>query len=373
MSDLLRVAVDVGPLHGHRTGIGLATQHLVDALAAAGEVELLPYLVSYRARPEPPQRRVPVPAALAQRWWARLDGPKVDRWLGRPDVVHGTNYVVPPTRAPRLVSVYDCWFLTHTELATPDVQRAGHVLRRSVDRGAHVHASSHATAEVVRELLGTDRVTVVHLGPLDLDRTSPEPLPGLDGCPFVVAIGTVERRKGLPGLVEAFGVVAAELPDVRLVLAGAPGDDAEAVRRSVVALPAGVRERVLVPGAVSAGEKAWLLANAEVLAYPSLDEGFGFPLLEAQAAGLPIVATAAGSIPEVAGDGASLVPVGDTDALAAALVRAVTDDEHRRSLADAGRANVERFDWARTASAFVALYRSLVDEPRDLSPEIRYA
>lgn len=355
----LRVAVDVSPLHGHITGIGAATRQLVDALGARDDVELLPYLVSFRARPEPPQRRVPVPAAVAQRWWARLDGPKVDRWLGEPDVVHGTNYVVPPTRAPRVVSVYDCWFLTHTELATPDVQRAGHVLRRNVEAGAHVHASSHATAELVRELLGTDRVTVVHLGPLPPDGAEPVPVPGVEGAPFVVAIGTLERRKGLPCLVEAFGLLGDEHPDLRLVLAGAPGDDVGPVHDAIGRLPADVRGRVVVPGPVSAGERAWLLANAAVLAYPSLDEGFGFPVLEAQAAGVPVVATRAGSIPEVAGDGAELVEVGDPAALAAALARAVADDAHRAALVAAGTANLARFDWRRTAEAMVDLYRRL--------------
>jgi glycosyltransferase involved in cell wall biosynthesis len=355
----LRVAVDVGPLHGHRTGIGAATQHLLDALGERDDVDVVPYLVSYRAKPVPPQRRVPVPAAFAQRWWARLDGPKVDRWLGRPDVVHGTNYVVPPTKAPRLVSVYDCWFLTHTELATPDVQRAGHVLRRNVASGAHVHASSEATAEVVRELLGTDRVSVVHLGPLPADAAEPEPVAGLQGRPFVVAIGTIERRKGLPGLVEAFGLVAGDQPDLHLVLAGAPGDDEGPVRSAIAELPVDVRGRVLVPGAVSAGERAWLLAHATVLAYPSLDEGFGFPVLDAQAAGVPVVATRAGSIPEIAGDGATLVEVRDARALAEAMARTVADDAHRAALVAAGTANLARFDWARTAAELVGLYRSL--------------
>jgi glycosyltransferase involved in cell wall biosynthesis len=259
------------------------------------------------------------------------------------------------------VSVYDCWFLTHTELATPDVQRAGHVLRRNVAGGAHVHASSEATAEVVRELLGTDRVSVVHLGPLPPDPADPEPVAGLQGRPFVMAIGTLERRKGLPGLVDAFGLVAGDQPDLHLVLAGAPGDDAEAVRASVARLPVEVRGRVLVPGAVSAGERAWLLASATVLAYPSLDEGFGFPVLDAQAAGVPVVATRAGSIPEIAGDGATLVEVGDVRALAEAMARAVTDDAHRAALVAAGSANLARFDWGRTAAELAGLYRSLAD------------
>ena len=100
-----------------------------------------------------------------------------------------------------------------------------------------------------------------------------------------------------------------------------------------------------------------------MLAYPSLDEGFGFPLLEAQAAGTPVVATRVGSIPEVAGDGAELVPAGDRDALAGALTRVVTDDDRRRELVAAGTANLARFSWSSAAASMVALYRRLGDEP----------
>ncbi len=80
--------------------------------------------------------------------------------------MHGTNYVAPPSRLPTVVSVYDLWFLTNGSESTAAVNRAGAVLRRAVKRGAFVHASSQATAEVARDLLGTDRVEVVHLGPL---------------------------------------------------------------------------------------------------------------------------------------------------------------------------------------------------------------
>ena len=105
---------------------------------------MLPYVLSFRSRPTPPTRRLPLPAAVAHELWSRLDGPRLDRWLGDAEVVHGTNYVVPPTRRPAVVSVYDCWFLTHPAQAAPAVRRAGEVLRRRVRAGATVHASSHA-------------------------------------------------------------------------------------------------------------------------------------------------------------------------------------------------------------------------------------
>jgi glycosyltransferase involved in cell wall biosynthesis len=365
--DPVRLAFDVGPLYGHRTGVGAAVAELHAALAADPHVEVHPYLLSFRTRPQPPARRLPLPAALAHRVWAHADRPRVDRWLAPADVVHGTNYVVPPTRLPRLVSVYDCWFLANPGLASPAVRRAGAVLRRAIARGAWVHASSAATGEQVRELLDAERVEVVHLGPLPVPPAPARPpdaswASGLDRRPYVLALGTAERRKNLPALVAAFGRAARDLDGAALVLAGAPGDDTPAIDDALTALPADVRDDVFVTGAVDADAKSWLLHHAATVAYPSLDEGFGFPVLEAQAAKRPVVATHAGSIPEVAGEGAELVPPGDVDALAVALARVLHDDDRRRTLVAAGTANVARFSWGATAASLVRLYRRLAGE-----------
>jgi len=365
--DPVRLALDVGPLYGHRTGVGAAVAELSAALASHPEVLTRPYLLSFRTRPDPPVRRLPIPAAAAHRLWARADWPRVDRWLAPAQVVHGTNYVVPPSRLPRLVSVYDCWFLAHPGQASPPVRRAAAVLRRAVTQGAWVHASSAATAQRVGELLGTDRVEVVHLGPLPVPPVANHPSAAtwtrsLDGRPFVLALGTIERRKNVPALVDAFVRAAPQLDGVALVLAGAPGDDQPAVDRTLAALPAEVRDDVFTPGAVDDATKAWLLHHAAAIAYPSLDEGFGFPILEAQAAGRPVVATCAGSIPEIAGDGAELVPLGDPDALAGALVRVVDDDARSQELVAAGRTNLARFSWMTTATELAWLYRRLRDE-----------
>ncbi|MFZ1489345.1 MAG: glycosyltransferase, partial [Ilumatobacteraceae bacterium] len=107
---------------------------------------------------------------------------------------------------------------------------------------------------------------------------------------------------------------------------------------------------------------AWLLTNAAALAYPSLDEGFGFPLLEAMAAGTPVVATSVGSIPEVAGDAAILCAPDDVAGLADALHRVLTDADERERLLAAGRRRLQAFDWEATALAMSALYRDLAGE-----------
>ncbi len=357
----LCVAVDVGPLAGRRTGIGVAVGAIVDALSQRDDVTLVPYLTSFRARLEGGTRRLPLPAAVAHRLWGATGRPALDRWLRGADVIHGTNYVVPPSRLPRLVSVYDCWFLDHPDGAHPDVHRAGRVLRRAIDTGATVHACSTATATAVRRHAPRARVVTIPLAPLPLPTPcATAPIAELDGRPFVLAVGTLERRKNLPTLVRAFGRLASDHPELLLVLAGGDGDDRAAVDAAVLGLDATHGERVLLTGWIDDDARSWLLQHAAALAYPSLDEGFGFPLLDAMQAALPIVATAVGSIPEVAGGAAELVErPGDVDALAAALDRVLTDTTLRARLTSAGTARLSAYSWDRTALALVDEYVTL--------------
>lgn len=355
------VAFDVGPLVGPRTGIGAAVAALQTALADRDDLDLVPYLTSFRAPARPGVQRLPLPAALAHRAWGRLDHPRVDRWLPA-DVVHGTNYVVPPSRKPRIVSVYDCWFLRHPQHAHPDVVRAGAVLRRALGRGAVAHASSHATAEALRELVPDVDVRTVHLAPIELPPPpAASPIAELDGCEFVVAVATLERRKNLPRLVDAWALLADRHPQLRLVIAGGNGDDRGEVDAAIDRLPPAAGARVMLTGYVADDVRSWLLHHAQVLAYPSLDEGFGFPLLDAMQAGTPIVASAVGSIPEVAGGAAVLVAPDDVGELADALDRVLTDTALRQQLLAAAAQQLTTFSWASTAQALVQLYAELVD------------
>lgn len=361
----LRVAVDVGSLVGRPTGVGRFTGELVAALEALSEPpELVRYVLSGRAELPPGVRRLPYPARPALEAWGRFGRPRPRRTLRGVDVVHGTNFVVPPGPWPRVVTVHDCSPLTHPERVSPVVRLFVPVLRRAVAGGAWVHTPSAYVAGQVAELLGTGRVRAIpHGAPPVRSGPPPEPaerpaaMAALGGRPYVLAVGTLEPRKNLVRLVDAFGRVAGSRPDLGLVLAGPPGADAPAVGSAVAALPAAVRSRVAVTGWVDDDTREWLLAGAALFAYPSLDEGFGLPLLEAFAAGVPVLAADAGSLPEVAAGAAALADPLDTDGLADALARLLDDDGRRAALVAAGRARLGAFDWAATASAMVDLYR----------------
>ncbi|HEV7525630.1 MAG TPA: glycosyltransferase family 1 protein [Acidimicrobiia bacterium] len=369
------VAIDVTPLLGARSGIGAAVSEIITALRAleAGP-DLVPYTLSTRARLHresvPTDTRfVPIPARILLRSWARRDTPRIDRWLRPARVVHATNYLTPPSRLPTLISVYDCSFVRYPELCTPEVRAFDPIIRRAVARGATLHTGSEFVAGEIEEIYGpglraAGRLVVIPLGiPALGDRAEmPETVAcALGGAPFVVAIGTLEPRKNFAHLVGAFGQVATRHPDVRLVIAGHDGPARPEIDAAIARLGVGVRERVVVAGPVSDAGRRALLEQASLLAYPSIYEGFGFPVLEAMTAGVPVVAARAGSIPEVAGDAALLVEPTNEGALADEMDRVLTDDATRAELVARGRDRVHAFSWDHTARALASCYRRIAE------------
>jgi glycosyltransferase involved in cell wall biosynthesis len=299
--------------------------------------------------------------------WMRGDRPAIEGWTGPVDVVHGPNFVVPPARsAARVVTVHDLTAWRYPQLVDSSSAAYPDLVARAVAGGAWVHAPSRFVAGELADMLGLDpaRVVAVANGAPDLGPDEP----GRDAAAgrlragaerYVLAVGTVEPRKDLPGLVAAFDQVAVDDAEVRLVLAGPDGWGADALAEAVGR--AHHRDRIVRLGWVDDDARAALLRGATVVAYPSVYEGFGLVPLEAMAAGVPVVSTRAGAIPEVVGDAAELVEVGDTDALAGALARLLGDRARRDELVAAGHLRRARFRWETTVDDIVALYRRAAD------------
>jgi glycosyltransferase involved in cell wall biosynthesis len=237
------------------------------------------------------------------------------------------------------------------------------VLRRAVERGATVHASSASTAAEIADLFPGARTVTIPLAAVPVPQPSAgPPVPALVDRPYIAAIGTLERRKNIPALVRAFGLMADDDHDILLMLAGADGDDREGINAAIDQLDPAVARRIVLTGRIDEASRSWLLRNATVLAYPSLDEGFGFPLLDAMQIGLPIVASNRGSIPEVCGPAGLLCDPDDISTLAKNLTSAAFDDATRARLVAAADAQLATFSWARCAAELGALYHRLADE-----------
>jgi glycosyltransferase involved in cell wall biosynthesis len=375
----LSVRFDATPLLGRPTGVGVFCAGALAGLAGRDDVSVAAYAVSWRRRKGidallprgigSGQR--PMPARPLHAAWARWSLPPLDWFVGRTDVVHGSNFVVPPSRAAaRVVTVHDLTVIRFPELCDAPTLAYPDLLRRAVAEGAWVHTPSRFVADEVAAEFGVDpeRVRAVHHGVPEL----PPPPTGGDGADravsgagvpalpagcdrYVVAIGTVEPRKDYPLLVKAFAAVAAEHPDVALLIVGGDGWGMGPFTEALDASP--VRSRILRPGYLDGAALAATLRGASVLAYPSRYEGFGFPPLQAMAEGVPVVATAAGAVPEVVDDGAWLVPPGDGDTLAERLVTALHGGPEVDALVARGRERATGFSWDACAAGLVALYR----------------
>jgi alpha-1,3-rhamnosyl/mannosyltransferase len=220
--------------------------------------------------------------------------------------------------------------------------------------------STRSIEHQVLSRYGAERIARVPFGIPPL--AEPGALPDGVTPPYILAVSTLDTRKRHEHLVRAFRSVAPWDEDLQLVIAGADGNAKDAVMKAIKALPPDVERRVVLLGRVDEPTRAALISEATVLAYPSEDEGFGFPVLEAMAAGVPVVASRVGGIPEVSGGAALLVPVEeDPGALVDALRKVVTDEDLRARLRQRGHVRAEAFSWDAHARGMADLWLRTVE------------
>ncbi|MEV6875537.1 glycosyltransferase family 1 protein [Amycolatopsis sp. NPDC051128] len=290
--------------------------------------------------------RIP-PRALVAAWQLGL------RWWPGGDAVHAPTPFAPP-RAPAgktlSVTVHDTVPWTHPETLTArGVSWHRSMIARAARRATGLVVPTRAVADELAVLIDVD--VPVRVIPHGVRLTSAEVSLDLPSR-YVLAVGTIEPRKGIDVLIDAVAALEATV----LVLAGQPGwggvdPVALAAERG---LPA---ERLRVLGKVSDAELATVLRRASVLAVPSLAEGFGLGLLEAMAAGIPVVHTDVPALAEVAGGAGVMVPRGDAVALAKALREVLGSASVAAELAQSGRARAKTFTWRRAAEAVWAIHR----------------
>lgn len=313
-------------------------------------------------RPGVPVRHSRLPRRVLYDAWQHLPAPRAERLVGGADVVHATTWAVPATRRPLVVTVHDLAFLhdpTHfTGRGNAWFRRALEQTRRAAD--VVVVPSESTAADCVAAGLPGRSVHVVPHGVHRSDVTNAQVADwraryGVDRD-YVLWCGTVEPRKDLPTLLAAFARAARELPDVDLVLVGPQGWG------SLPRVPAGLPEdRLHVLGHLPRTDLEVAYAGASVFCFPSVREGFGLPVLEAMAAGVPVVTTRGTACAEVAGDAGLLADAGDVAQFAAGLVEA------HRSRADLSRLARERaagYSWAEAARRTHELYVTAASDRR---------
>lgn len=352
MNESPRVGFDLTPVISGATGIARYVTQLRSALQPL-DVELRPFAVGRSAFGVPPgTRHLRIPARFVVAWWRRGGRPLIERLTGPVDLIHATGLFLPSTHRPLVLTVHDLAALRHADLLPERHVRQQRALIRALPAAAAVLAVSRATAEDVAQL-GVDpgRVVVAPLGVSPWpEPTALPPAPGPSGQ-YLLTVGETAPRKGYPVLIQALARLRLDLD---LVMVGPAGRDEERIQRLAAEL--GVAHRLRRLGALDDEELAGLYRGALALCFPSLAEGFGLPVLEAMAAGLPALVSDLPVMREVAGPAAVFVEPGSAAGWAEAIESVVASSTLRESLSEAGRARAGEFTWAQTATATLGAY-----------------
>jgi glycosyltransferase involved in cell wall biosynthesis len=368
----VRVLLDATAVPGDRGGVGRYVDELVPALARTG----IDLVVACQPRDTEVYGAVagvdvvPAPGLTAGRpgrmAWEQVGLPALARRTGA-DLLHSPHYTMP--RRPGLpvaVTLHDATFFSHPQLHSPLKARFFRAATRAaVRRAAVLVVPSQATGAEVARFAGAPRggfqvayhgvdAGVFHrVGEAEQARVAATL--GLDGRPYIAFLGTLEPRKNVPALVGAWTDAVAGTDDPpALVLAGGRGWDTD-VDPAVAAVPPSLR--VVRPGYLPLGDLAGFLAGARFVAYPSLGEGFGLPVLEAMACGAAVLTTRELALPEVGGD--AVAYCGTSRAEIAAGIRGLLDDDaRRRDLAARAVERAASFTWDASAAAHVEAYRA---------------
>jgi alpha-1,3-rhamnosyl/mannosyltransferase len=346
----IRVSVDSTPLLVRSAGVKTYLWHWTEALRrAAGPRRLTRFPFLDHPRDFAHERAMVSPPGawlrLALVHSANLTRGLSTAWMAhRCDIFHASHFTLYPPRVPRLTAtIYDmtCWVAPETHSAAN--ARAVRRFAEQVIKRAHglVAISRHTREDALKILgLAPEKVHVIYPGVPDayFDATPPPPSPR----PYVLFVGTIEPRKNVGVLLDAWERTP---PEFDLVVAGSAGWGDGAAQRRLASPPARVRYLGYVP---EPGLPA-LTRGATALVYPSLYEGFGLPVAQALAAGVPVVTSHTSSLPEVAGPGGLLVDPRSASDLAAALNRLLEDPDLRRRLSAAGREHASEFRWDRCA------------------------
>ena len=371
----MRVCLDISAGLGQGAGIGRYARQLALALQSLPSGPELRLFHNRQPLDRLPDRLASLPrsqAPLANKTWRfyLLSGlPLLPGWrtaIDASDLFHGADVVTPRLRQPIVITIHDLTTLIfphhHSQLNRLYLRWALPVMARRADA---IIADSHATKRDIVALLSAapEKVTVVHLG-VDTARFAPQAPAAVESvlaslgvrAPYVLAVGTLEPRKNLVTLLQAYATLPQSAPQLVLVGGKGWGDD----RLALAIREMGLADRVRLTGYVADELLPALYSGAEAFVYPSLYEGFGLPVLEAMACGAPVITSNVSSLPEVVGTAALLVDPHDVRQLAGALEMLLESPARRRDLRAEGLARTQMFTWANCAQATVEVYRRVL-------------
>jgi glycosyltransferase involved in cell wall biosynthesis len=366
----VRILIDYRPALRAPTGVGEYTHELARALTGllAPEDSLTLFSSSWKDRLSSqviPGARVVdarVPVRVLNLAWHRLEWPPIESLASEMDIAHSMHpLLMPARRAAQVVTVYDLHFLDAPQHTAAEVRRDYPSLAKAhaARADAVITISEHTAARIRSDLsVSRDAIAVCPPGAPAWPRATPYARRGP-----ILFMGTVEPRKNVGVLLKAYADLVETRPDAPpLVLAGRMSPTGQSIVDQANTPPLSGRVRSL--GYVSGPARERLFREASIVILPSLDEGFGMPVLEAMTVGVPVIASNRGAIPEVAGDAAILVSPDDVGGFSAAMDRVLGDEAVAQRMIAAGLVRAQRFTWKSSARRLLDAYAVAAERRR---------
>jgi glycosyltransferase involved in cell wall biosynthesis len=379
-----RLGIDVTSAVTQRAGIGRYTRELVQALVKYDNA--FEYVL-FSAKPKKPTaiplrineksqvqiRQAPFSEQWLYRLWHRLRIPlPVQLITGQLDLFYSPDFVLPPVQGdiPTVLTVHDLSFIHYPETFTKSLTNyLNRVVPRSVHRASHILADSQATKDDLLTIWGVpdEKVSVIYSG---VDRSfrpsrDKEKLAELRDKyelgtdPYILSVGTIQPRKNFRMLIRAFKSVAENYPH-RLIIAGGKGWLYEETFQEVKTQ--GLENKVQFIGFVDDKDLPALYSEATLFAFPSLYEGFGLPILEAMACGVPVVISDASCMPEIAGEAALALAASGQDEWATGIQNLLEDPSRRMKMVAAGFLRARQFSWRVAAEQLADVFNNLLEK-----------
>ncbi|HZT96589.1 MAG TPA: glycosyltransferase family 1 protein [Chloroflexota bacterium] len=373
MAPGLRIGYDATAAVSQRAGIGRYSRELLAALIASEDAnEYAVYYAGKRASVPLPNlgdraRMAPLPVSdrLANAVWQRLRLPvPIELRTGRLDLMYCPDFSLPPSLAPGIATVHDLAFEVVPQFTYPTLAAYLRLVTpRSVARSAAVVVTSHNTKRDVIRHYGADpdKIFVIPIGVSSTFAPTPQPDDGevlrrfKIGSPFILTVGTLEPRKNLARLLEAYAALPADVAGTCMVVVGRRGwmygEIFETWRRLKL------NGRVMFLEQVEDADLAAMYRRAEITVYASIYEGFGLPPLEAMASGSPVACSGNSAIGEVVQSAAEIFDPWDVSDMRETIAALLQTASRREELRRAGPARAGEFTWERVARQMLELYR----------------
>jgi glycosyltransferase involved in cell wall biosynthesis len=379
-----RLGIDVTSALSQHAGIGRYTRELIRTLVRSNDSfdytlfsakiprarELIPD--EFREKEEVRIRTAPISEKWLYRLWHRLRVPVPVQWFtGELDLYYSPDFVLPPVAGsiPTILTVHDLSFVHFPETFTPSlITYLNEVVPRSVRKASHILADSEATKVDLVNIweIPDKKISVLYSG---VDRSfrpvtdkghlsSMREKYGLGQDPYILSVSTIQPRKNYQMLIRAFKRIASDYPH-RLVIAGGKGWLFESILEEVRIQ--NLEDKVLFIGFVDDDDLPALYSDATLFVFPSLYEGFGLPLLEAMACGVPVISSSASCLPEVAGEAALTLPPEDERAWTGGIQGLLDDPNRRMKMVASGFRRSREFTWWQSADTLADTISGLLE------------